>query len=86
MPFCTFWPNGSGYLCEVFAGTRLFVSSLIHPFLDKSSGGTGFFRHGGNKGKALFEFALLMVIVCIPWLGSYRFGEIRTHSSTLLLL
>ena len=59
------------------------------PFLKKRSGGPAEPASSGAvgmKGKAVFEFALLMVIVCIPWLGSYRFGEIKTHSSILLVL
>lgn len=74
-----------GSLHGAFVLTCAFVSSFIHPFLGKSSGsrGTGFRRHSGNNGKAVSEFAPLLVIVCIPWLGSYRFGEIKTHSSLL---
>lgn len=73
------------YLCGVFALVCLFVHSSI---LNKSSGGLEEPASSSTVGimGRLFEFALLMVSVCIPWLGSYRFGEIKTHSSILLVL
>ena len=74
--------------CICVESLLLFVC-FFTSFLKKRSGGPEEPASSGTvgmKGKAVFEFALLMVIVCIPWLGSYRFGEIKTHSSILLVL